>query len=193
MMEQIFNYYPFIALGCIVALILLKFRLSKYLKYSEQFSSVFYPPEVVAIRRQTLNRRQHFLTGIIGLFLVSVIILRFNDITENRASTSQTIETPLAEKVSFKYKRKIYRVDVNVVTDNNTSVYKLYFRNKIENTGNNTLELLRKQSKDGLVKWECKSDDPSNNQYNEIASIAGAAIDKVLREKIKHVKIMSES
>ncbi|WP_297822671.1 hypothetical protein [Segetibacter sp.] len=186
MMEQVLNYYPFIALCCIAALIVFKFRLSKYLKHSEQFSLVFYPVEVVEIRRKTLIRRQYFLTGIIGLLLVSVAMLSFNNTTQTNISSNVSAETPVARKVSFKHKRKIYKVDVNLLSGNEgDTVYKLYFRSTGKDTGNNTMELFKKENSDGSVTWECKSDSSSDKQFKEFASVAGAAIEKILQEKNK--------
>ncbi|GEO09779.1 hypothetical protein [Segetibacter aerophilus] len=181
MMEQISKYYPFIAAGCIAALVIYKFHLSKYLKHSEQFSRLYYPVEVVESRRRTLIRKQYFLSGLIVLLLASTVFMHFNS-TASNLSSGQVTETPIAEKVSFKYKRKLYKVDVNVVTGNEEPVYKVYFKNTAKDKGNNTMHLFRKENIDGSVKWECRTDS-STLQNNEIASIAGAAIEKALQNR----------
>jgi hypothetical protein len=182
MMEQLLAYYPFIAAVCIAAIIAFKFHLSQSLKHSEQFSLVYYPLQVVKSRRQTLIKKQYLLSATIALLLVSIVFLHFKNTTSNNVSSSQNTETPFAEKVSFRYKRKLYRVDVNVITENEEPVYKLYFRNTSDATGNNTMHLSRKENTDGTIKWECREESPDGTN-SDIASLAGAAIEKILQNK----------
>jgi hypothetical protein len=95
---------------------------------------------------------------------------------------NQILEVPFLREVTFEYKQEIYKVHVNSISENDGTVYKLYFKNTIEKSDKSLMQLYRKENSDGSFSWQCKPDYFSYNSP-EIASIAGAAIDKVLQEK----------
>jgi hypothetical protein len=95
---------------------------------------------------------------------------------------NQNLEVPFLCEVSFEYKQELYKVHVNSIRENDGTIYKLYFKNAIENSDKSLKQLYKKENNDGSFSWQCKPDYFSYNSP-EIASIAGAAIDKVLQAK----------
>jgi len=68
-----------------------------------------------------------------------------------------------------------------MLVENNEEIYKLYFKNNIENSEKSLMRLCRKTDAKGGTMWSCEA-----NYFcyiNEaIAGVAGAAIDRVLQE-----------
>src|SRR4051812_15723830 len=100
--------------------------------------------------------------------------------------SNQATEVPFSKEVAFKYKKELYKVHVNVLTEMEETVYKLYFKNNIENTDKSIMKLVRRNNPEGSNTWTCKTDYFSYIN-DEIAAIAGPAIDNVLKE----IKIVS--
>lgn len=95
--------------------------------------------------------------------------------------SNQVPEVPFAREVAFAYENELYKVHVNVLTDENETIYKLYFKNNIKDTDKSLMKLIRKNTLEGSNSWTCKTDYFSYIN-NEIALIAGEAIDRVLQE-----------
>jgi hypothetical protein len=92
-------------------------------------------------------------------------------------------ENPLFKEVSFEYKNETYKVHVNVLVEDELTVYKLYFKNNIENSEKSLMKIFRKPDDGGKYIWACKADYFSYlNQ--EMALSAGQAIDRVLQETV---------
>ena len=96
--------------------------------------------------------------------------------------TNQNLEVPFLGEVAFEYKQELYSVHVNLIAKNDGDIYKLYFKNTIEDSDKSLMQLYRQENNDGSFSWQCKPDYFSYNSP-EIASVAGAAIDKVLQAK----------
>jgi hypothetical protein len=90
-------------------------------------------------------------------------------------------ETSFLNEVSFEYNHEIYKVHVNVLVENEKKIYKLYFKNNIENSEKSLMRLCRKTDADGNVAWACTADYFSYPS-EAIATVVGAAIDRVLQE-----------
>jgi hypothetical protein len=95
--------------------------------------------------------------------------------------SNQISEVPFIHEVAFKYKKELYKVHVNALIEKDETIYKLYFKNNIEDTDKSIMKLFRKANGDGSFTWICKTDYFSLIN-NEIAAIAGVAIDSVLQE-----------
>ena len=95
---------------------------------------------------------------------------------------NHTPEVAFSNEVAFEYKGGVYKVHVNVITEQQETVYKLYFKNNIEDTGKSLMKLVRVRSEEGSFIWSCKPDYFSY-MSKEIASVAGVAIDKVLQQE----------
>ncbi|MCW3105982.1 MAG: hypothetical protein JWQ09_488 [Segetibacter sp.] len=96
--------------------------------------------------------------------------------------SNQVPEVPFNKEVAFEYKKELYKVHVNVLTEKDETVYKLYFKNNIEETDKSLMKLVRRNNAVGSYSWTCITDYFSYIN-NEIAAIAGVAIDGVLQEK----------
>lgn len=99
-----------------------------------------------------------------------------------RLFENPNVDIPLRKEVAFSYKSDYYKVHVHICVEGVGTIYKLYFKNNIEDTNKSMMKLVRNSNPDGTVEWVCKPD------YfcvldNEMAAIAGAAIDKVLQER----------
>ena len=92
------------------------------------------------------------------------------------------MEVPFFAEVAFEYKQELYSGHVNSITNNGGTIYKLYFKNAIENSDKSLMQLYRQENNDGSFSWQCRPDYFSYNSP-EIAGIAGAEIDKVLQAK----------
>jgi hypothetical protein len=90
-------------------------------------------------------------------------------------------EDPLFKEVSFEYKTEKYKVHVNLLVEDELNVYKLYFKNNIENSEKSLMKIFRKPNEDGGYTWTCKADYFSY-MNEEIAVAAGQAIDRFLQE-----------
>jgi hypothetical protein len=90
-------------------------------------------------------------------------------------------EVSFLNEVSFEYNHEMYKVHVSVRVENDEKIYKLYFKNNIEDSEKSLMQLLKKKDANGSFIWACKANYFSH--INEaIAGVAGAAIDKVLQE-----------
>jgi hypothetical protein len=94
----------------------------------------------------------------------------------------QVPEIPFINEVAFEYKKELYKVHVNVLVEKDETFYKLYFKNNIGNTNKSLMQLSRKVNSEGVLVWTCKADYFSYVN-NEIATIAGSAIDRILKGK----------
>ncbi len=92
---------------------------------------------------------------------------------------NQNSDIPFRNEVAFEYNEKMFKVHVHKVLEGNETIYKLFFKNNIENTNKSIMKLLRTVNPDGSTSWGCKADYFSV-MNNDMAAIAGAAIDKVL-------------
>jgi hypothetical protein len=97
--------------------------------------------------------------------------------------SNQVSEIPFTDEVGFEYKKELYKVHVNVLIEKEETIYKLYFKNNIQDTDKSIMKLFRNANADGTCTWICKVDYFSY-MNNEIAAIAGASIDSVLQKKI---------
>lgn len=95
---------------------------------------------------------------------------------------NQNTDIPFRNEVGFEYKGKPFKVHVHQVKEGNEIIYKLFFKNNIDNTNKSIMKLVRSTQNDGKVEWGCKADYFSVMD-NDMAAIAGAAIDKVLAKK----------
>jgi hypothetical protein len=90
-------------------------------------------------------------------------------------------EVSFLNEVSFEYNHEVYKVHVNVLVENEEKIYKLYFKNNIENSEKSLMQVFKTKDANGNFIWACKANYFSH--INEaIASVAGAAIDRVLQE-----------
>jgi hypothetical protein len=96
--------------------------------------------------------------------------------------SDQVSEIPFPNEVAFEYKKEFYKVHVNVLIEKGETIYKLYFKNNIEDTDKSIMKLFRNANADGTCTWICKVDYFSC-MNNEIAAVVGVAIDSVLYEK----------
>lgn len=96
--------------------------------------------------------------------------------------SNQSNDIPFRNEVGFEFKGKPFKVHVHEVTEGNDIVYKLFFKNNIENTNKSIMKLVRSSDPDGKTSWTCKADYFAVMD-NEMAAIAGAAIEKVLDKK----------
>jgi hypothetical protein len=92
-------------------------------------------------------------------------------------------EAPFSKELSFKYKNETYKVHVNLLLEDELTIYKLYFKNNIENSEKSPMKIFRKPNDVGQYIWTCKADYFSYLN-EEIAGAAGEAIDRVLQEGI---------
>jgi hypothetical protein len=93
-------------------------------------------------------------------------------------------EVPFVNEVAFIYKKELYKVHVNVLVEKDETVYKLYFKNTIEHSDKSLMKLVRENNLEGSFNWACKTDYFSYLD-NEIAAVAGAAIDIILQKEKK--------
>jgi len=91
-------------------------------------------------------------------------------------------EISLKKEITFEYKKELFKVHVSVFIEEQETFYKLYFKNNFKNTDKSLMKLFRKANGDGSFTWNCKEDYFSYNN-DEIAAVAGSAIDKFLREE----------
>ncbi len=96
---------------------------------------------------------------------------------------NQFTDIPFRKEVGFNYKGELYKVHVHMNTEGTDTIYKLYFKNNIEDTNKSIMKLVKKVNTDGSAVWVCKPDYFSVMD-NEMAAVAGAAIDKVLQERV---------
>jgi hypothetical protein len=80
-MEQVLQFYPFIALAVIGLLIVRKIKLSKYARNDAHFNLLYYPKKTVEIRKRKVTQKQNLLTGIIVALLISIMMLQFRNLT----------------------------------------------------------------------------------------------------------------
>ncbi len=92
---------------------------------------------------------------------------------------NQNADIPFRNEVAFDYKGELYKVHVHKVLEGNDTFYKLFFKNNIHNTNKSIMKLQRTLLPDGKAEWQCKTDYFSVLD-NDMAVVAGAAIDKVL-------------
>ncbi|MDB5247762.1 MAG: hypothetical protein JWQ40_2156 [Segetibacter sp.] len=97
---------------------------------------------------------------------------------------NQNPDIPFRNEVAFEYNQKLFKVHVHKVVEGSETIYKLFFKNNIENTNKSIMKLLRNINPDGTVSWVCKADYFSVID-NDMAVIAGAAIEKVLTKSEK--------
>lgn len=97
-------------------------------------------------------------------------------------SSNYLQEVSFIHEVAFNYKTEFYKVHVNVLIEEQETIYKLYVKNNIENPDKSLMKIFKETNDDGSFTWKCKADYFSYLN-NEIAATAGAAIDKVLQEK----------
>lgn len=96
---------------------------------------------------------------------------------------NQHIDIPLRKEVAFTYKSEFYKVHVHISVEGMGTIYNLYFKNNIEDTNKSMMKLVRNENSNGTIEWMCKP-DYFCVANNDMAAIAGAAIDKVLQERI---------
>jgi hypothetical protein len=96
----------------------------------------------------------------------------------------QVPEVPFNNEVAFSYKKELYKVHVNVLVEKDETVYKLYFKNSIEHSNKSLMKLVRENNLTGSFTWACKTDYFSYVN-NEIAAVAGVAIDIILQKEKK--------
>ena len=102
------------------------------------------------------------------------IILIYNEVPE----------VPFNNEVAFSHKKEFYKVHVNVLVEKDETVYKLYFKNNIEHSDKSLMKLVRENDLKGSFTWACKTDYFSYVD-NEIAAVAGGAIDIILQKEKK--------
>ncbi len=95
---------------------------------------------------------------------------------------AQAPEVSFLHEVSFQYKNEVYKVHVTVLKEEQDTIYKLYFKNNIEDTDKSLMKIFKKADAGNEPKWICRP-DYFCYKNDEIAEIAGGAIERVLQEK----------